>query len=101
MVNYGVVMRGVQFDTMLESYVLDSVGSRHDMDTLSERHLGHTPVPFSEVAGKGKAQLTFDQVDIDKGGHYAAEDADITLRLHHAMMSKLSAKPKLHQFSLN
>ena len=97
MANYGVRMRGVRFDTMLQSYVLDSVGSRHDMDTLSEKHLGHTPVPFSEVAGKGKAQLTFDQVDIQTGGHYAAEDADVTLRLHNAMMPSLTAQPKLHR----
>lgn len=97
MANYAVQMQGIQFDTMLESYVLDSVGSRHDMDTLSVNHLGHKPVSFSEVAGKGKAQLTFDQVDIETGGHYAAEDADITLRLHHAMMPSLCAQPKLHR----
>ncbi len=95
--NYGINLKGVVFDTMLESYVLDSVGSRHDMDTLSEKHLGHTPVPFSEVAGKGKAQLTFDQVDIEKGGHYAAEDADVTLRLHHRLMPQLTANPNLHR----
>lgn len=97
MANYGVTMQGVSFDTMLQSYVLDSVSSRHNMDALSEAHLGHTPVPFSEVAGKGKAQLTFDQVDIDKGGHYAAEDADITLRLHNVLMPKLTRQPKLHR----
>lgn len=95
--NYKVAMRGVSFDTMLQSYVLDSVGSRHNMDALSEAHLGHTPVPFSDVAGKGKAQLTFDQVDIDKGGHYAAEDADITLRLHNVLMPSLTRQPKLHR----
>lgn len=95
--NYGIKLEGVMFDTMLESYVLDSVSSRHDMDTLSQRHLGHTPVPFSEVAGKGKAQLTFDQVDLDKAGHYAAEDADVTLRLHHQIMPKLTAEPGLHR----
>jgi len=97
MANYGVAMQGVTFDTMLESYVLNSVGSRHDMDTLSETHLGHTPVPFSDVAGKGKAQLTFDQVDIDKGGYYAAEDADVTLRLHQVMMPNVTRQPKLHR----
>lgn len=97
MANHGVQMRGVVFDTMLESYVLDSVSSRHDMGTLSQNHLGHTPVPFSEVAGKGKAQLTFDQVDIETGGHYAAEDADVTLRLHQAMMPSLTSQPKLHR----
>ena len=95
--NYGIKLEGVTFDTMLESYVLDSVSSRHDMDTLSEKHLGHTPVPFSEVAGKGKAQVTFDQVEIEKAGHYAAEDADITLRLHHRIMPMLTANPNLHR----
>ena len=95
--NYDIKLQGVAFDTMLESYVLDSVSSRHDMGTLSEKHLGHTPVPFSEVAGKGKAQLTFDQVELEKAGHYAAEDADVTLRLHHRIMSLLTAQPKLHR----
>lgn len=95
--NYGVHMQGVSFDTMLQSYVLDSVSSRHDMDTLSVTHLGHQPVPFSEVAGKGKAQLTFDQVDINQGGHYAAEDADITLRLHNTLMPSLTQQPSLHR----
>ena len=95
--NYDIHMRGVKFDTMLESYVLDSVGSRHDMDTLSQLHLGHEPVSFTEIAGKGKNQLTFDQVEIEKGGHYAAEDADVTLRLHHALMPKLTQQPKLHR----
>ncbi len=95
--NYDINTKGVAFDTMLESYVLDSVSSRHNMDALSQTHLGHTPVPFSDVAGKGKAQLTFDQVDIDKGGHYAAEDADVTLRLHHVLMPTLARQPKLHR----
>jgi len=95
--NYDIAMRGVHFDTMLESYVLDSVSSRHDMDTLSETHLGHTPIPFTEVAGKGKAQVTFDQVDITVGGEYAAEDADVTLRLHNALMPQVAAQPKLHR----
>lgn len=95
--NYDIQLQGVGFDTMLESYVLDSVGSRHDMDSLSARHLGHQPVSFSEVAGKGKAQLTFDQVDIDTAGHYAAEDADITLRLHQTLMPQLTQQPKLHR----
>ena len=95
--NYDVQVKGVAFDTMLQSYVLDSVANRHDMDTLSQMHLGHKPVPFTEVAGKGKSQVTFDKVDIDKASHYAAEDADITLRLHHALMPKLSRQPRLHQ----
>ncbi len=95
--NYDIELRGVRFDTMLESYVLNSVNSRHDMDTLSELHLGHTPVAFSEVAGKGKAQLTFDQIDIEKAGHYAAEDADVTLQLHNTLMPQLTNLPALHR----
>ena len=95
--NYDVQVQGVGFDTMLESYVLDSVGTRHDMDTLSQTHLGHKPVPFSDVAGKGKAQITFDQVDIEIGGNYAAEDADVTLRLHNTLMAQLTRQPKLHR----
>ena len=95
--NYGVELKGTLFDTMLASYVIDSVGSRHDMDSLSLAHLGHQPVSFTEVAGKGKAQLTFDQVDIEQGGHYAAEDADITLRLHHCLLPKLLQNPGLHR----
>jgi len=95
--NYDIDVQGVAFDTMLESYVLDSVGSRHDMDTLSKNYLGHSPVAFSDIAGKGKAQLTFDQIDLDKAGHYAAEDADITLRLHHALMPRLTQQPALHR----
>lgn len=95
--NYGIAMQGIKFDTMLESYVLNSVGSRHDMDSLAERHLGHTPVAFSDIAGKGKSQLTFDQIELDKAGHYAAEDADVTLQLHHALMPQLTSQPKLHR----
>ncbi len=95
--NYDIKVQGVVFDTMLESYVLDSVSSRHDMDTLSKTHLGHSPVSFSDIAGKGKAQLTFDQIALDKAGHYAAEDADVTLRLHHAMMPQLTQQPSLHR----
>ncbi|MCL4121540.1 UNVERIFIED_CONTAM: hypothetical protein GTU68_001347, partial [Idotea baltica] len=95
--NYEIKLQGVVFDTMLESYVLDSVSSRHDMDTLSQTHLGHDPVSFSDIAGKGKAQLTFDQIDLEKAGHYAAEDADVTLRLHHALMPQLTQQPSLHR----
>ena len=95
--NYDIHLQGVTFDTMLESYVLDSVGSRHNMDALSLRHLGHEPVSFTDLAGKGKAQLTFDQIEIEKAGHYAAEDADVTLRLHHALMPQLISQPKLHR----
>jgi len=95
--NYDIAVQGITFDTMLQSYVLDSVSSRHDMDTLSQTYLGHKPVPYTEVAGKGKAQITFDQVDIDTAGHYAAEDADVTLRLHNTMMPSLTRQPTLHR----
>ena len=95
--NYDIQLEGVGFDTMLESYVLNSVNSRHDMDTLAELHLGHTPVAFSEIAGKGKAQMTFNQIPLESAGHYAAEDADVTLQLHHALMPQLISKPALHR----
>ncbi len=92
---YDIELRGIAFDTMLESYVLDSVANRHDMDTLALKHLGHKTVSFEEIAGKGKSQLTFNQIDIDEAAQYAAEDADITLRLHHALWPRLEAEPTL------
>ncbi|WKZ92341.1 DNA polymerase I [Chimaeribacter arupi] len=92
---YGIELRGIAFDTMLESYVLDSVSSRHDMDTLADRHLGHTTVSFVEIAGKGKNQLTFNQIALEEASHYAAEDADVTLQLHQAMWPKIEASDGL------
>ncbi|PLR33592.1 DNA polymerase I [Chimaeribacter californicus] len=92
---YGIELRGIAFDTMLESYVLDSVSSRHDMDTLADRHLGHTTVSFVEIAGKGKNQLTFNQIALEEASHYAAEDADVTLQLHLAMWPKIEASEGL------
>jgi len=92
---HGVDVQGVAFDTMLESYVLDAAGNRHDMDTLAERYLGHKTIPFTDVAGKGKSQLTFNQVAIDEATQYSAEDADITLRLHRVLYPKLAAEPQL------
>ena len=92
---YGIELRGIAFDTMLESYVLDSVSSRHDMDTLADRHLGHTTVSFVEIAGKGKNQLTFNQIALEEASHYAAEDADVTLQLHQAMWPKIEASEGL------
>jgi DNA polymerase I len=88
--NYNIELAGIAYDTMLESYLLDSVANRHDMDTLAMRHLGIKTTKFEEVAGKGKSQITFDQVSLDQAGPYAAEDADITLRLHHSIMPKLA-----------
>ena len=86
---HGVNVRGVAYDTMLESYVLDAAGNRHDMDTLAEKYLGHKTISFSDVAGKGKGQLTFNQVAIEEATNYSAEDADITLRLHHVLYPKV------------
>ncbi|HET7301087.1 MAG TPA: DNA polymerase I [Oleiagrimonas sp.] len=85
----GIVVNGVRHDTMLESYVLDATASRHDMDTLVKRHLDLDTIKFSDVAGKGAKQITFSQVDLDTACRYAAEDADITLRLHHALWPEL------------
>lgn len=87
--NYGVELRGIEFDTMLESYTLDSVAGRHDMDSLSERWLKHHTITFEEIAGKGKNQLTFNQIALEEAGRYAAEDADVTLQLHLKMWPKL------------
>lgn len=87
--NYDIELSGIAFDTMLESYILDSVAGRHDMDSLSTRWLKHKTVTFEEIAGKGKNQLTFNQIALEEAGHYAAEDADVTLQLHLKMWPKL------------
>ena len=86
---YGIELCGIWSDTMLESYVLNSVAGRHDMDSLSERHLGHQTITFEEVAGKGKNQLTFNQIPLEQAATYAAEDADVTLRLHEVLWPQL------------
>ena len=93
--NYGIQMQGIKFDTMLESYVLDSVGSRHNMDALAMRYLDKQTIHFEDIAGKGAKQISFDYVDIDKATEYAAEDADVTLQLHHALWPKLSESETL------
>ncbi|PQJ64957.1 DNA polymerase I [Photobacterium angustum] len=92
---YGIEMQGIVFDTMLESYVFNSVIGRHDMDSLALRYLEHKNISFEEVAGKGKKQLTFNQIDLEQAGPYAAEDADITLRLHNTLYPKVEADDKL------
>ena len=94
--NYDIELNGIKFDTMLESYCLNSVGGKHDMDSLAARWLNHKTVTFEEIAGKGKNQLTFNQIAIEEAGHYAAEDADVTLQLHLKMWEKLEpeAGPK-------
>lgn len=87
--NYGIELRGIAFDTMLESYVLNSVVGRHDMDSLALRWLNHKTVTFAEIAGKGKNQLTFNQIALEQAAHYTAEDADVTLQLHLTMWPQL------------
>ena len=93
--NYDITLNGIGFDTMLESYVLNSTAQRHDMDSLALAYLGHKTIHFEEIAGKGAKQLTFNQINLDEAGPYAAEDADITLRLHNAIWSKLKDIPEL------
>ncbi|MDH3376512.1 MAG: DNA polymerase I [Gammaproteobacteria bacterium] len=95
--NYDVTLQGIRYDTMLESYVLDSTASRHDMDSLAIKYLGYKTIKFEEVAGKGKAQVTFDQVALDVASNYAAEDADVTLRLHQTLWPKLEDEPTLQR----
>lgn len=92
---YGIEMQGIAYDTMLESYVLDSTASRHDMDSLSCNYLNHATIKYEEVAGKGAKQLTFDQVPLEQAAPYAAEDADITLRLHQRLWPELQKQPSL------
>jgi len=93
--NYGIQMKGVKHDTMLESYVLNSVATRHDMDSLAKKYLGVDTVHYEDVAGKGAKQLTFNEVPLESASPYAAEDADITLRLHHTLSAKLAEDEKL------
>ena len=93
--NYGITLAGIAHDSMLESYVLDSTGTRHDMDSLALKYLGEKTITFEEVAGKGAKQLTFNQVAIEQAAPYAAEDAAISLRLHESLWPKLQAVPSL------
>ncbi len=92
---HGVNMQGIAFDTMLESYVLDSVGSRHNMDDLALKYLGVRTIHFEDVAGKGAKQLTFNQVPVEQAAEYAAEDADVTLQLHQRLKPDLDKIPSL------
>lgn len=91
---HGVELQGVVYDTMLESYTLDSTG-RHNMDDLAKRFLHHDTIHFEDLAGKGKGQLTFDQIEIDKAAEYAAEDADVTFKLHQVLWPQLNQTPSL------
>ncbi|WP_035345294.1 MULTISPECIES: DNA polymerase I [unclassified Dickeya] len=101
MARYGISLSGIVFDTMLESYVLDSVAGRHDMDSLADRYLQHKTITFEEIAGKGKNQLTFNQIPLEQAAVYAAEDADVTLRLHQALWAKLEPQPVLRNVFQN
>jgi DNA polymerase-1 len=94
---YGIKLAGIAHDTMLESYVLDSTATRHDMDSVAGKYLDVETTSFEQVAGKGARQLTFNQVELEVASHYAAEDADITLRLHQAMWQELEKTPELQK----
>lgn len=91
LLNHGITLRGIAHDTMLQSYVLDATASRHDFDTLCAKHLQHTTIRFSDIAGTGKNQLTFNQIPLEQATPYAAEDADYTLRLHQHFWAQLQA----------
>jgi DNA polymerase-1 len=95
LLNHGITLNGIKFDTMLESYVLNATATRHDMDSLAQKYLHTKTTKFEELAGKGAKQLTFNQIDLKQAAPYAAEDADITLRLHQALMPQLLQSPEL------
>ncbi len=95
--NHGISLRGVRYDTMLESYVLDSTATRHDLDSLALKYLGRTTIHYEDVAGKGAKQLSFNQVPLEQAGPYAAEDAEITLSLHRVLWPRLSERPTLRR----
>ncbi len=97
--NYGITLQGIVNDTMLASYVLDSTGTRHDMGSLALKYLGHRVISYEEVAGKGSKQITFDRVDLDIASKYAAEDAEVTLRLHQTLSSRLRKFPALQKLN--
>jgi len=93
--NHGITLRGIVFDTMLASYVLDATATRHNMDDMAAHYLGVTTTTFEQIAGKGVKQLSFNQIEVEKAAHYAAEDADITQRLHDVLAPQLAAVPAL------
>jgi DNA polymerase-1 len=97
LMNHGITLRGIREDTMLESYVLDATGSRHDLDTLALKYLGQRTIHFEDIAGKGAKQITFNQVPVEQAAPYAAEDAEVTLRLHAVLSARLEVEPSLQQ----
>jgi len=94
---YGIVVQGLKHDSMLESYVWNATATRHDMDSLAQKYLGYETIKYEQVAGKGAKQISFSQVDLNSANRYAAEDADITLRLHHALWPRLESVPALRK----
>lgn len=94
---HGIELKGISFDTMLESYILNSIATRHDMDSLAEHYLEYSTTGFSDIAGKGASQLTFNQIALEQAGPYAAEDADITLNLHQTLWPRVCAEPSLQR----
>ena len=99
--NYDINLQGIAFDTMLESYVLNSTATRHDMDSLAMAYLNHKTIHFEEIAGKGAKQLTFNQIDLNEAAPYAAEDADVTLRLHEEIWRRLEQHEPLKNLLLD
>ncbi|MCB2426908.1 DNA polymerase I [Methylophaga pinxianii] len=95
LLNHGIDLQGIAHDTMLQSYVLDSTATRHDMDSLAEKYLNRSTIHFEDIAGKGKKQLTFNEIGLEEASPYACEDADITLQLHHILWPKIQAIPSL------
>ena len=99
--NYGITLRAMHFDTMLESYVLNSVATRHDMDSVSLRYLDIQPITYTDVTGKGAKQLNFSEVELERAGEYAAEDADLTVRLHRSLWPAITQQPALQKLYEN
>jgi DNA polymerase-1 len=99
--NYGITLRAMRFDTMLESYVLNSVATRHDMDSVSLRYLDIQPITYTDVTGKGAKQLNFSEVELERAGEYAAEDADLTVRLHRSLWPAITQQPALQKLYEN
>ena len=95
--NHNIALRGIAHDTMLESYILNSTATKHNMDDMAKEYLGVTTIHYEDVAGKGAKQLPFQEVPLEQAAPYAAEDADITLRLHHVLIAKLQQQPSLHK----
>ncbi len=97
LLNHGIDLQGIAHDTMLQSYVLNSTVTRHDMDSLAKKYLDRDTIHFEDIAGKGKKQLTFNQIALEQASPYAAEDADITLQLHHILWPEIQAIPALER----